>query len=85
MRVNTQFIVGSSHDKFNNFSVVLPKAIRGSKKDHKLGPPRHPGTDHPKEIPKVPVILDRITCQHTPGAFHQDTPDKHQPIWDPAP
>ena len=56
-------------------SVVYHKATTGSKKDHKLRPPsHHPGTDYPKETPNVPTIVDRITCQHTPIAFREDTP-----------
>lgn len=33
----------------------------------------HPGTDHLKEVPNIPTIVDRITSQHTPIAFQQDT------------
>ena len=52
-------------------SIVYP----GTKKAHKLRLPKyHLGTDHPKEIPKAPTIVDRITCQRTPIAFYQDTP-----------
>ena len=48
-------------------SAVYPRAIPDSKEDHKLRVPRHhPGTDHPKEIPNIPTIVDRITGQHTP-------------------
>ena len=53
--------------------VAYPKAIPGFKKDYKLRLPQAPPRDHSKEIPNVPTIVDRITCQHTPIAFHQDT------------
>ena len=51
-------------------SVVYPKTIHDSKKDHNWD---YLDTTKEQEIPKIQTTVDGITCQHPPIAFLQDT------------
>ena len=47
-------------------AVVYPEIIPGSKKNDKLRLlKQHPRTDHLKENPNIPTVVDRITYSYT--------------------